>query len=102
MNETRVRAKIKEGQMPILAMADMADPALVEIIGLAGYDAAWIDTEHSAFDFKLVEEMIRAADAVGIDAIVRIPENNPKTIGRVLDMGAEGIFIPHIKFRIAY
>jgi len=99
MKETRVKAKIKEGQMAFMASVDMADPALVEIIGLAGYDAVFIDIEHSAFDFQLVEEMIRAADAVGIDAIVRIPENNPKTIGRVLDMGAEGIFIPHIKGR---
>ncbi|MFC1929848.1 HpcH/HpaI aldolase/citrate lyase family protein [Chloroflexota bacterium] len=99
MKETRIKTKIKEGQMAFMATVDMADPALVEIIGLAGYDAVFIDIEHSAFDFQLVEEMIRAADAVGIDAIVRVPENNQKTIGRVLDMGAEGIRVPHIKGR---
>ena len=99
MKETRIKAKIKEGQMAFMASVDMADPALVEIIGLAGYDAVFIDIEHSAFDFKLVEEMIRAADAVGIDAIVRPQENNPKTIGRFLDMGAAGIYIPHIQGR---
>jgi len=99
MRESRIKAKIKEGKMAISASVDMVDPALVEIIGLAGYDAVWIDTEHSQFDFKLVEEMIRAADAVGIDAIVRPQENNPKTIGRYLDMGAAGIYIPHIQGR---
>ena len=99
MNETRVKAKIKEGKMAISASVDMTDPALVEIIGLAGYDAVWIDTEHSEFDFKLIEEMVRAADAVGITAIVRAQENNPKTIGRIRDMGAGGIYIPHIQGR---
>ena len=35
---------------------------MVEIIGLAGFDAAFIDMEHSTFDLHLITEMIRAAD----------------------------------------
>ena len=99
MRENRVKAKIREGKMAIGTYVGLADPALVEVIGLAGFDAAFIDTEHSAFDFKLVEEMIRAADLVGITAIVRVPENNPKTFLRILDMGAQAIQVPHIKSR---
>ncbi|MFC1859963.1 HpcH/HpaI aldolase/citrate lyase family protein [Chloroflexota bacterium] len=97
MRENRVKTKMREGKLAIGAYAGLADPALVEIIGLAGFDAAFIDTEHSAFDFKLVEEMIRATDLVGITSIVRVPENNPKTILRILDMGAQAIQVPHIK-----
>jgi len=99
MHENRVKAKIREGKLAIGTYVGLADPALVEVIGLAGFDAAFIDTEHSAFDFKLVEEMIRAADLVGITGIVRIPENNPKTILRIMDMGAQAIQVPHIKTR---
>ncbi len=99
MTQNRVKTKIREGKLAIGTYVNLADPALVEIIGLAGFDAAFIDTEHSAFDFGLVQEMIRAADLAGITSIIRVPENNPKTILRVLDMGAQGIQVPHIKNR---
>ncbi len=97
MRENRIKAKIREGKLAIGTYAGLADPALVEIIGLAGFDAAFIDMEHSAFDFKLVEEMARACDVVGISSLARVPDNNPKTILRILDMGVQGIQVPHIK-----
>ena len=33
---------------------------------------------------------------VGISSLVRVPDNNPKTILRILDMGAQGVQVPHI------
>ena len=99
MRENRILAKIRQDKLAIGTHVGLADPALVEMIGLAGFDGAFIDTEHTAFDFKLVEEMARAADLVGITAIVRTPDNNPKTILRYLDMGVQAICVPHIKNR---
>ncbi len=99
MRENRVKAKIRQGKLAIGAHVNLADPALVEIIGLAGFDAAFIDMEHSAFDFKLIQEMTRACDLVGITSLVRVPDNNPKTILRILDMGVQGIQVPHIANR---
>ena len=99
MRENRVLAKMRQDKLAIGTYVSLADPALVEMIGLAGFDGAFIDAEHTAFDFKLVEEMARAADLVGITAIVRPPDNNPKTILRYLDMGVQAIYVPHIKNR---
>ena len=99
MRENRILAKIRQDKLAIATYAGFADPALVEIIGLAGFDGAFIDCEHTAFDYKLVEEMARAADLMGITAIVRPPDNNPKTILRYLDMGVQAIYVPHIKNR---
>src|SRR3989304_1694725 len=75
------------------------DPAIVEIIGLAGFDAAFIDMEHTSFNLETVEDMIRACDLMGITSLVRVPDNNPKTILRVLETGAQGIQVPHIAGR---
>ena len=97
MRENRMLAKIRQDKLAIATYAGFADPALVEIIGLAGFDGAFIDCEHTAFDYKLVEEMARAADLMGITAIVRPPDNNPKTILRYLDMGVQAIYAPHVK-----
>lgn len=97
MRENKVREKIKQGRLALGTYVNLSDPAIVEIIGLAGFDAAFIDMEHTAFDLRLVEEMIRACDLAGITSIIRVPDNNPKTILRILDMGAQGIQVPHIE-----
>jgi len=96
MHANRVRAKMKQGKLAIGTYVGLADPAVVELIGLAGFDAAFIDMEHTSFDLPLVEAMIRACEVTGITSMVRVPDNNPKTILRVLDAGAQGIQIPHI------
>ncbi|UFS58766.1 HpcH/HpaI aldolase family protein [Subtercola endophyticus] len=69
----------------------------VELVGLTGYDFAWIDAEHGTLDLSDINALIRAADAVDIDAIVRVPDHNPSFIQRVLDAGATGIMAPHIR-----
>ena len=92
----RIKEKIAQGQLAIGTYVNLADAAVVEMIGLAGYDAAFIDMEHTAFDLQTVQEMVRACDVTGICSLVRVPDNSPKTILRVLEMGAQGIQVPHI------
>ena len=96
MHKNRVKAKMKQGKLALGTTVSLTDPAVVEIIGLAGFDAAFIDMEHTSFELNLVEAMIRACDLTGITPLVRVPENNPKTILRILDAGAQGIQVPHI------
>jgi 2-keto-3-deoxy-L-rhamnonate aldolase RhmA len=88
---------MQEGGLALVSHVGFADPAVVEIIALAGFDGAFIDMEHTGFDLHLVGEMIRVADLTGVTPIVRVPENNAKLILRVLDMGAQGIQVPHIE-----
>ncbi len=96
MRENRVKKVMSQGKLALGTYVTFADPQVVEIIGLAGYDAAFIDMEHTTFDLNVVTEMIRAADLVGITSIVRVPDNDEKLILRLLDAGAEGIIIPHV------
>ncbi|MFC1963785.1 HpcH/HpaI aldolase/citrate lyase family protein [Chloroflexota bacterium] len=96
MRKNRIKEKIRQGKLSIGTYVKLADPALVEIIGLAGFDAAFIDMEHTSFDLGLIQEMIRACDIVGITSLVRVPNNSHETILRVLEMGAQGIQVPHI------
>lgn len=96
MHKNRIKEKWNHDKMAVGTYVNLADPAVVEIIGLAGFDAAFIDMEHTAFNFETVQQMLRACDLVGISSLVRVPDNNTKTILRVLDMGAQGVQIPHI------
>jgi 2-keto-3-deoxy-L-rhamnonate aldolase RhmA len=96
MHKNRIKEKMSQGKLAVGTYVNLADPAVVEIIGLAGFDAAFIDMEHTGFNLQTVQEMLRACDLVGISSLVRVPDNNPKFILRVLDMGAQGIQVPHI------
>jgi 2-keto-3-deoxy-L-rhamnonate aldolase RhmA len=96
MRENKVRNKMKQGKLAIGTYVGIRDPAIVEIIGLAGFDAAFIDMEHTSFNLETVEDMIRACDLMGLTSLVRVPDNSPKNILRVLEAGAQGIQVPHI------
>ena len=96
MRQNRVKALMREGKLALGKYVSLADPQVVEIIGIAGFDAAFIDMEHTGFDLPLIEEMIRASDLAGVTSMVRVPDNDAKLILRILDMGAEGIIVPHI------
>lgn len=96
MRENKVKTALRENRLALGTYVSFADPQIVEIIGLAGYDAAFIDMEHTTFDLGLINQMIAAADLVGITSMIRIPGNDENLILRLLDAGAQGIIIPHI------
>ena len=96
MKPNRIKQVMREGSLALVSHVGFADPAVVEIIASAGFDGAFIDMEHSIFDLQTGGEMIRVADLCDITPVVRVPDENPKTILRLLDMGAQGIQVPHI------
>jgi 2-keto-3-deoxy-L-rhamnonate aldolase RhmA len=96
MRQNRVKKVMREGNLALGTYVTFADPQIVELIGLAGFDAAFIDMEHTDFDLGLVGQMIRAADYAGVTSVVRVPDNDEKLILRLLDAGAEGIIVPHV------
>jgi 2-keto-3-deoxy-L-rhamnonate aldolase RhmA len=63
----------------------------------AGFDGILIDMEHSSFDMDTTGQLCMAALYAGIAPIVRVPSKDPFFISRVLDGGALGIIVPHIR-----
>jgi len=93
-----LRKKILSGDLLFGTTCTSGAPQLIEIIGFSGLDYVMIDTEHS--DAALVAEtasLIRAADAAGIPALVRLDALHPESILHVLDYGAIGVVAPHIR-----
>ena len=66
-----------------------------EILGDVGFDFVVIDQEHGPFDRTTTDIALLAARAQGIPALVRVP--GPEAILSVLDCGATGALVPHIK-----
>lgn len=94
---SRFRELLLRGEVPLGIFVGLSDPAVVEILGHAGFDFCVIDTEHLPLDLGDVQNLVRAAEVVGITPLVRVSENNAKFILRVLETGAAGIMVPHVK-----
>ncbi|MEV6171693.1 aldolase/citrate lyase family protein [Streptomyces sp. NPDC051954] len=93
----RIRTRLDAGEPAFGLAVQLPSPDIVEIAGQVGYDYTWIDAEHGSFGLSEIRELIRAADAVGIDSVVRVPDHSPSFIQRVLDLGATGIMAPHVR-----
>jgi staphyloferrin B biosynthesis citrate synthase len=66
-----------------------------EILGDLGYDFVVIDQEHAPFDRTTSDIALMAAHATNTPALVRVP--GPEAILSVLDCGATGVLVPHVK-----
>jgi len=74
-------------------------PGICEILGHAGFDYCIIDMEHGVIDVDTAENMVRASNAAGITAIIRVAFNRKELISQALNLGASGVHVPHISTR---
>jgi 4-hydroxy-2-oxoheptanedioate aldolase len=74
----------------------MTDPAIVELIALAGFDFIVIELEHAAIGLETLQNHLRAAAAHDLGVLVRVPHHDRAQMLRVLDAGADGLLVPHV------
>lgn len=96
MRKNLTKEKIKAGEAVYGVVVRMGCPAIIEIIGLLGFDFALIDAEHGPMGVDNCEDMVRAADSVNITPIIRVAVNIPQIILRYLDIGTLGVLMPMI------
>ena len=92
----RTKQEILAQKVISVANTDFPTSQLVEFSGKLGFDVLFIDCEHSSTDFKLVEELARAARVSGMGSVLRPWSNDPGLINRYLSCGAGGIQAPHV------
>ena len=92
-----LKSKIRAGTPLIGCYVTFPSPEVVELFARAGMDYVVMDMQHSSPDWQTFAHMLRAADAGGISAVVRLHSHEPSLILKVLEMGAEGISLPGVK-----
>ncbi|MEP9377809.1 aldolase/citrate lyase family protein [Aquabacter sp. CN5-332] len=70
---------------------------IARIARTAGFDALYVDVEHSSFGLDTTGQICMMALEVGIVPFVRVPSNTPDYISRALDGGALGVIAPHVR-----
>lgn len=68
----------------------------IEMISHVGYDFVVIDLEHGPMTLESCYRAIVVAQARGLAALVRMPDASGALTQRVLDMGADGLLVPHV------
>jgi 2-keto-3-deoxy-L-rhamnonate aldolase RhmA len=72
-------------------------PHVVEVLALSPLDVLVLDAEHAPFDRGSLDQCILAARAGGKPVLVRPPSAAHEHILNALDLGAEGVILPHIR-----
>lgn len=71
--------------------------AAVEMISSLGYDYVVLDVEHGAFDLATLMRFVPFIKAKGLFCFVKVIAPDQASIQQALDMGANGVIIPHIR-----
>ena len=72
-------------------------PHVVEVLALSSLDVLVLDAEHAPFDRGSLDMCILAARAAGKPVLVRPPSSSHEQILNALDLGADGVILPHIR-----
>ena len=91
--DTRLYEMLRSGRRLRGVFNGIPSPAIVEMCAFAGFDFLVIDNEHGSASIETTENMLRAARACNLPALVRCLEQD---IARTLDIGAGGLQIPMV------
>lgn len=94
---SRILEKFHSGEPSYGTFTHMRSPVAVEAMGAAGLDYVVLDTEHCVLNPETLADCITAADAAGVDALVRINAITREAVLRPLDLGARGLIVPAVE-----
>ncbi|RRJ95699.1 aldolase [Opitutaceae bacterium TAV4] len=97
MKKSIVREKMRRGEIILTAKLNFMNPNLAELIGYYGFDCLWICNEHQGIDRSMLENIIRTSKITGMDMLIRVPHASHADLIQPLEMGAQGIMVPHIE-----
>jgi len=85
-----------DGLVLCLALTNARTPDIPAIAAACGYDAVYVDLEHTSTSLETASILCVGALGAGISGLVRVPSQDPSVIARVLDTGAVGVIVPHV------
>lgn len=91
-----LKARLAAGETVAAAWLELGSPDIAELLVHAGWDVLVIDCEHGIAGLEEGLGLIRAVEAAGGQAVVRVPDPSEATLKRALDRGARSIMVPMV------
>jgi 2-keto-3-deoxy-L-rhamnonate aldolase RhmA len=93
-----LREKLAAGSVTSSMIVRLSRGAeIARIARSAGFDALYVDLEHSGLTLDTTGQICTSAADLGVTPLVRVPGLFPELIGQVLDVGALGVIIPGVE-----
>lgn len=96
MRRSRVLETLRAGQVASCFKINLDSSRAVEIAAMQGYDCIWVDNEHTASDWSLIERQINAAKIHDCDTLARVRRGSYSEYSIPLELDAAGLMVPHI------
>ncbi|MBI1786835.1 MAG: aldolase [Acidobacteria bacterium] len=98
MRPNLVKQALAEGKMQLgTGFGQLRSPEIAKLLAAAGFQWAFLDTEHGGFDLETLQDICRVAVMAGLTPIVRVADLQYSLIARALDCGAQGIILPRVE-----
>lgn len=95
--KNQLREKLEAGQAVFgVWTTHVKDPVLAELLASCGPDFVTFDLQHGVCNEDDLPALTCASVAGGAVPLARVRASSPADIGRALDLGAHGVFVPNI------
>lgn len=94
MEITRIKRQWADGKPALNGWLGGPSPFNAEIMAHSGICSVTIDMQHGLIDFSDAVRMLTATKGLDVTRIVRVPSLDAAIIGKVLDVGADGVICP--------
>ncbi|GAB2455038.1 HpcH/HpaI aldolase family protein [Jatrophihabitans fulvus] len=86
----RFRSRLAEGRV-VGTFVKLSEPDVIDLVAAAGFDFAVVDLEHSTLSPTDAVRLVGHAQAIGLPALVRVPDVDAPLVNRLLEAGAVGV-----------
>jgi 4-hydroxy-2-oxoheptanedioate aldolase len=97
MNRLQQAVQANGGKPLLGAAAYFYDPIFLEICGLLGYQAIWIEMEHGHITFAEAADLCRMAAGSGMLTMIRIPDVRRENVLKGAECGPDILDVPMIE-----
>ena len=94
MRTSIIKRKLKDGKPALLTQLHLTDASIFEMVSVMGFDGIWMDLEHHSYSLETAGNFIRATRVGSADILARPAKGEFMRMGRLLEMGAQGIMYP--------
>jgi 2-dehydro-3-deoxyglucarate aldolase len=96
ISKNPLKSKLRKNALTIGSWLQLGSPSATEIMVQSGFEWLTVDMEHSVTSLETMQHLIQIIEGYNSVPLVRVGENNPDLIKRVMDAGAYGVIVPMI------
>lgn len=96
MRKKSLKQSLFENRLTYGSWITIGHPSIAEIMARSSFDWLTVDMEHSVISLDQAQQLIQIIESNGVVPLVRVGENSPNLIKRVLDAGAHGVIVPMV------